>query len=114
MNCIFLLLLLSCCGGFGADSRSGGSCGCDGSAFSDNNGYGRSNNSSRGNGNNIRNGFPAVGSNGGCQEATPFSGNNCGCGDNNQGNRSISDGNPSNWQDYPEISRRDNCDSCEQ
>ena len=107
MNCIFLLLLLSCCGGFGGDSRSGDNCGCDGDGRSGGR-SGRGNTSSRGNVNNIRNGFPAVGS--GCQEATPFSDNDCGCGDNNQGIRSVSDGNPSNWQDYPEISRRENCD----
>lgn len=88
MNCIFLLLLLSCCGGFGCGgSRSGGNCGGI-TPYADNNGCGC-----------------------GYQDAIPLSGNDgdCGCGDNGQGIRDIS-GNPSNWQDYPEISHRDNCD----
>lgn len=84
MNCIFLLLLLSCCGGFGSGgSRSGSNCN-DASPFT--------------NGNNIGNTFPTVGSGCDYQDATPLSGNNGDC------------GNPSNWQDYPEIPRRDNCD----
>lgn len=98
MNCIFLLLLLSCCGGFGSGgSRSGSNC-CGDAPFT--------------NGNNIGNTFPTLGSGCGYQDAIPLSGNNgdCGCGENNQGTRNVLDGNPSNWQDYPEISRRDNCD----
>lgn len=98
MNCIFLLLLLSCCGGFGCGgNRSGGNCSGI-TPYSDNNGCGCGDASPLSNGNNIGNTFPTVGSGCDYQDAIPLSGNN--------GDRD----NPSNWQDYPEISRRDNCD----
>lgn len=111
MNCIFLLLLLSCCGGFGCGgSRSGSNC-VGNIPYTDNNGRSCDGTSPLSNGNNIGNTFPTLGSGCGYQDAMPLSGNDgdCGCGDNDQGIRDIS-GNPSNWQDYPEISHRDNCD----
>lgn len=106
MNCIFLLLLLGCCG-FGADGRSGG-CGCGNSGISPaSNGCGCGTAPTTGSGN-IRGGFPSLGSGCGCQDEKTYP-DGC-CGEENQGARSVYDGNPVNWQEYPEISRARSCD----
>lgn len=103
MNCIILLLLLGCFGGFG--------CGNNGTSYVGNGG-GCDSGSSLGNGNNIRRGIS--GSDGDCGNTDGgFAiANNDYSRDSNDGITTVS-GNPSNWQDYPSIpGRESNCD-CE-
>lgn len=115
MNCILLLLLLGCCGGFGngqgrsgdncggygnGQGRSGDGCGCgDNAAFYDGN---------------FRTTFPSVGDGCGCANGVSETSDEGNCDRNYDGaqQRGGFSGNPSNWQDYPEISRRDDC-GCE-
>lgn len=102
MNCIILLLLLSCCGGFG--------CGNNGTSYVGNGG-GYDPGLSLGNGNNIRRGNVGSGSDCGCADSGVAAANNDGC-DSNDRITTVSGG-PSNWQDYPSIpGRESNCD-CE-
>lgn len=104
MDCIVLLLLLSCCGGFGGgNNRSGNNCG---STLSQNDGCGRGNASPLRNANNIRN------NDCGCQESVSAARNGNDC-DQDGNVRSFSGQNPSSWQDFPEISRRDNDNNCD-
>ena len=99
MNCIILLLLLGCCGGFG--------CGNNGTSFA-NNGDCYAPGSTLGNGNNIRRGNSGCDSDYGRMDNFVATANN-GC-DSDDGIATVSDG-PSNWQDYPSIpGRENNCD----
>lgn len=111
MNCIFLLLLLSCCGGFGCGGNGSGRnyYGSNTSSARDDSGD-CGNDSALRNGNDIGNSFPPVGSGYDFQGGTSRSGNDCGCDENGQGVREASDGNPSHWQEYPGLSRRENGD----
>lgn len=113
MNCIFLLLLLSCCGGFGCGGNGSGRNYYGSNTSSARDGSGDcSNDSALRNGNDIGNSFPPVGSGYDFQGVNSRSGNgnDCGCEENGQGVREASDGNPSHWQDYPGLSRRENGD----
>ena len=111
MDCIVLLLLLSCCGGFGGGNNRSGNNNC-GSTFSQNDGYGRGNASPLRNANNIGNNFSPRNNDCDCQESASEARNSNDCGPD--GNvRSFSGQNPSSWQDFPEISRRDNDNNCD-
>ena len=103
MNCIILLLLLGCFGGFG--------CGNNGTSYA-NNGCGYDSGSSLGNGNNIRRGNSGPDGDGGCMDSgTAAVNNDYGC-DSDDGITTVSGG-PSNWQDYPSIPGRESNCGCE-
>lgn len=100
MNCILLLLLLGCFGGFG--------CGNNGTSYANNGGFDQG--TSLGNGNNIRSGNPGLGNDGGCPDNRAAT-----LGNNDDGDDGIStvSGGPSHWQDYPGIPGRENNCDCE-
>ena len=112
MNCIFLLLLLSCCG-FGCGGN--GSCSCNGNnpatpaSAANGSGCGCGGSQRTGNGMRGNNGFPTVGNGYGCEETDSPNDNDCGC-PQNCGN---GDGNPPHWKDYPGLSGREGC-GCEE
>ena len=103
MNCIILLLLLGCFGGFG--------CGTSGTSYVSNGG-GSDSGTALGNGNNIRRGNSGTGGDCGCTDSGVAIANNGYVCDSDDGITTVSGG-PSNWQDYPSIpGRESNCD-CE-
>lgn len=113
MNCILLLLLLSCCGGFGCGGNESGRSYYGSNTSSARDGSGDcSNDSALRNGNDIGNSFPPVGNGYDFQrgDSRSVNENDCGCDENSQGGREASDGNPPHWQDYPGLSRRENGD----
>lgn len=114
MNCILVLLLLGCCGGWG----NGNGCDCCAVPY-DNCDCRRGARRESCDGRNSGFGNPDRRNHGrrpdgcGCEKVPPVrESSDCGCGQNDRednGPGLI----PPPWQDYPKFSHHDNCDDCE-
>lgn len=124
MNCIILLFLLGCCGGWGNGcGRSCGchSCGCDcdrcGDGGRGNCGCGRADDC-RGNGRG-RGTMPGCcdrrdsDRRGGCEEEHHHKHEDCGCAADSRESCGVPGMIPPPWQEYPGFSHRDDRDDCE-